>query len=96
MRHSGAVRRASTETILADVLVSGSLGSLTSALVAAAAARSEGRAPIQPLNATSHWLHGKRAGRVRGVDAAHRGVGVGTHYLSAVFWAVQSTGVRAM
>jgi hypothetical protein len=74
--------------LLADFLWSGSLASLGSALAAGAAARAEGRSFVQPLNATSHWLHGRRAGRVRHLDAAHTGVGTLTHVASALFWAV--------
>jgi hypothetical protein len=74
--------------LLTDILWAGVLGSLGSALAAAAAARAEGQAALQPLNATSHWLHGQRAGRCRGIDASHTGVGVLTHVASSIFWAV--------
>ena len=74
--------------LVADILGAGAGAALASAAVAAAVARAEGKGALQPLNATSHWLHGTEAGRVRGVDAAHSGVGIGTHVLSALFWAV--------
>jgi hypothetical protein len=84
MQTSSAVR----QEVLADVLWAGSGGSLMSALVAAATARREGQGALQPLNATSHWLHGPRAGDVADLDLAHSGVGITTHILSALFWAV--------
>jgi hypothetical protein len=34
-------------------------------------ARAEGKGALQPLNATSHWLHGEQAGFVTRADAAH-------------------------
>lgn len=74
--------------LVGDILGAGTGAALASAAVAAAVARAEGKGALQPLNATSHWLHGPEAGRVRGVDAAHSGVGIGTHVLSALFWAV--------
>jgi hypothetical protein len=74
--------------LLLDIVWSGALGSLASALAAAGAARVEGQGALQPVNATSHWLHGQRAGRVRRIDAAHTGVGLLTHCASALFWAV--------
>lgn len=48
----------------------------------------EGRSGAQPLNATSHWLHGDDAAAEREADLPHTGVGGITHLLSAVFWAV--------
>ena len=74
--------------LLLDILWSGVLGSVASALAAGAVARAEGRGALQPLNATSHWVHGQRAGRVRRLDVAHTGVGLLTHIASALFWAV--------
>lgn len=71
-----------------DVLCSGILGSLASGVAAGGTARVEGRGALQPLNATSHWLHGQGAGRVRELDLEHTGVGALTHVASALFWAV--------
>ena len=78
-RSSGLVR---------DILGAGAGAALASAAVAAAVARAEGKGALQPLNATSHWLHGPAAGRVRRLDGSHSGVGIGTHVVSALFWAV--------
>jgi hypothetical protein len=73
--------------LLLDIVAAGVGGGVLSAAVAAGAARAEGKGALQPLNATSHWLHGPRAGRVRDLDAEHSGVGIATHALSALFWA---------
>ncbi len=67
--------------------ISGSLASVAIALALAVLARREGKRALQPINATSHWLHGNRAGRVRKADAAHTLVGYLTHHASAIFWA---------
>jgi hypothetical protein len=74
--------------LLIDIVWSGALAGLASALAAGVAARAEGRGALQPLNATSHWLHGQGAGRVRRLDVTHTGIGVLTHVASALFWAV--------
>ena len=69
-------------------LVSGSCASAASALALAAAGLAEGKAAVQPINATSHWLNGKRAGSFQGIDAAHTAVGYATNHAACVFWAV--------
>ena len=51
--------------LLRDILLAGTGAGLASAAVAAEVARREGKAALQPINATSHWLHGRDAGRVR-------------------------------
>jgi len=68
-------------------LYSGAMAGLASLLSVMAAARSEGRGALQPVNATSHWLHGEKAGRLKRADASHTGVGLATHAASAMFWA---------
>lgn len=78
--------RSLSETIL-SALVSGSVAGVVTAGVNGALAVQRGRSPWQPLNATSHWLHGDDAAHVRGVDAAHTVVGAVTHHGSSVFWA---------
>jgi hypothetical protein len=71
-----------------DILLAGTGASLGSAIAAMLAARAEGEGALEPLNATSHWLHGDTAGDVEALDVAHSGVGLATHHLSAMFWAV--------
>ena len=67
--------------------ISGTAASLTSTVALAVAARAAGRGALQPINATSHWLHGPRAGDVRAGDLAHTGVGYATHHAATIFWA---------
>lgn len=69
------------------VLVSGSLASVAAALTLAAASKLEGQTVAQPLNATSHWLHGESAAGYPGADWRHTGVGYATHHLATLLWA---------
>ena len=71
-----------------SALVSGSYASLCSAAALAVAARLEGKGALQPINATSHWLHGDAAASHTGLDWAHTGVGYATNHLASIFWAV--------
>lgn len=80
--------RSRSPGIIRDVLLAGAGAGLASATVAALAARRRGKTAAQPINATSHWLHGAEAGRVRQLDAPHSAVGIATHIVSALFWAV--------
>ena len=72
--------------LLASALVTGSVASVVSTAALAALAKAEGKHIAQPVNSTSHWLHGENAADVGGVDAAHTGVGLATHHASALFW----------
>ena len=51
-------------------------------------ARAEGHAALQPLNATSHWLHGPKAAAFEGVDLSRTGTGYATHHAATIFWAL--------
>ena len=75
-------------TIGLKALVSGSVTSLVSTAGLALLAEAGGKVPLQPLNATSHWLNGEAAASFRGMDARHTLVGYATHHASCVFWAV--------
>jgi hypothetical protein len=77
----------SLPTLLRASLVSGTIASAVSAAVLGLLARAEGAAPIQPINATSHWLHGEEAGKVQEIDAKHTGTGFATHHAACVLWA---------
>ena len=68
-------------------LVSGTAASITSSAALALLAKADGRNAVQPLNATSHWLHGEDAGSVREVDLNHTAVGYATHHAASIFWA---------
>ena len=74
--------------IICSALVSGSCAGLGSVAALAVAARAEGKAAIQPVNATSHWLNGEAAGSYQGFDLAHTAVGFGTNHVASIFWAV--------
>jgi Pyridoxamine 5'-phosphate oxidase like len=68
-------------------LVSGTAASLAMTAALALLARREGKRAIQPINSTSHWLHGEDAGSVRKADLTHTAIGYGTHHASALLWA---------
>ncbi|OYX13585.1 MAG: hypothetical protein B7Z15_06755 [Rhizobiales bacterium 32-66-8] len=68
-------------------LISGSVASVLSSAALALLAKRAGKSAVQPTNATSHWMHGDKAGAVRQADAPHTLVGFLTHHASAVFWA---------
>ena len=69
-------------------LLTGTVACLASASALALLARTEGKGALQPINATSHWLHGEKAAECDKPDATHTLVGFATHYASAVFWAL--------
>ena len=69
-------------------LLTGTVASVAAAGALALLAKAEGKGALQPVNATSHWLHGRTAARNDALDARHTLVGFATHYASAVFWAL--------
>ena len=72
---------------LSRAVVSGSVAAATSTTALAILAVGAGKSAVQPLNATSHWLHGPGAAKVRKCDLAHTGVGAATHHAATIFWA---------
>ena len=74
--------------LLRNSLVSGSVASAVNAVVLGALGKAEGVSPVQPINATSHWLLGEDAGKVRDIDFKHTATGLGTHHAACVFWAM--------
>lgn len=74
-------------TILFRALITGSIASAVSAAVLGLLAKAEGKDVVQPINATSHWLHGEDAGTVTAIDLEHTGTGYATHHAATVFWA---------
>ena len=81
--------------LLTKSLISGTIASAVSAGVLALLAKAEGAALIQPINATSHWLHGEEAGTVKTVDAKHTGIGLATHQGACLFSATLFETLRA-
>ena len=75
-------------TILTRATVSATAAAATSTLALALLAKSEGAGALQPLNATSHWLHGSGAARLHRADLTHTGVGYATHHAATFFWAL--------
>jgi len=73
--------------VVRSACISGSCASIVSAAALAVAARTEGKAAVRPINATSHWREGKAAGSYEGFDAAHTAVGYLTNHLASIFWA---------
>lgn len=68
--------------------LSSAVAGVSSAVALALLARREGKAALQPINATSHWLHGPAAAMVEDADLAHTAVGALTHQAAMLFWAV--------
>jgi hypothetical protein len=77
--------------LLLSAMTTGTVASLATTGTLGLLARLEGQDPLQPINATSHWLHGPQAGRTRRVDLEHTGVGYATNHAAAVFWALPFT-----
>jgi len=57
-------------------------------------AKQEGRYPVQPINASSHWYHGDAAGRSCAADIRHTLLGFATHHAASVFWAALFEALR--
>jgi hypothetical protein len=71
-----------------SALLTGTTASIVSAAALALLAKAEGKSAVQPINATSHWLHGDNAAEFARLDTRHTLLGYGTHNASAVFWAL--------
>jgi hypothetical protein len=82
-------------SILAKSLISGTVASAVSAAVLGVLAKAEGSDPVQPINATSHWLHGDQSGKITAIDAKHTGTGLATHHGACVMWASLFETLRA-
>lgn len=74
--------------ILRSACLSGSVAGLASTTALVVAARTEGKASVRPINATSHWLNGSAAGSYEGFDIAHTAVGFLTNHAASIFWAI--------
>jgi hypothetical protein len=73
--------------VIGRALMTGSVASAISAGVLGALAKAEGKDAVQPINATSHWLHGEEAWVVKDIDVEHTATGYATHHAANVFWA---------
>ena len=77
-----------SKSIMTSAARSGAFGTAASTLALGLGAFAEGRGAAQPLNATSHLLHGEKAADPRGLSGAYTGIGVGTHAVATLLWAV--------
>jgi hypothetical protein len=89
-RPSRPARPEASEVALRAVLI-GSVANLCVVAALGTLGRREGRSALAPINATSHVLHGDRAGRVDRLDASHTGVGALVNHGAAIFWALPFT-----
>jgi hypothetical protein len=71
-----------------SAIVSGTVASIAITAALAMLARAEGKVSLQPINATSHWLHGDHAASLTEADAAHTLVGYATNHAATWFWAL--------
>jgi hypothetical protein len=78
-----ALSQVDLRRLLAETLTA----TAASVIALAVAARVEGRAPLQPLNATSHWLNGPGSADEAGLGWRTTGVGLATHLAATGFWA---------
>lgn len=86
-RSAGAARRHLTP-LLKRTLLSGSAAAVAVTLVASIAGRRATGAYAAPLNATSHFLWGKRAARKNELSWKYTGIGLAANYGASVFWAL--------
>jgi len=70
-----------------SAVVTGTVAALVTAGALAALAKMEGKAALQPVNATSHWVQGDEAAKVELPTASHTLVGFLTHHAATIFWA---------
>jgi len=68
--------------------LTGTVANLVLTAALAGLARAEGRHPLRPFNAPSHWLHGRGTGRLRRADLSHTGLGFLTNHGASIMWAV--------
>jgi hypothetical protein len=81
--------------LFTNAVISGTAASAVSAAALAVLAKAEGASSLQPINATSHWLHGESAGDVKDLDFKHSGTGLATHHGACLFWATLFETLRA-
>ena len=76
-----------TASVLARAVAIGSVASLAVHGALAIMGRAAVRSAIAPINATSHIVHGPRAGAVDRVDLSHTATGVVINHGASIFWA---------
>jgi len=74
--------------LLARSIITSGIASAATASALMLLGRYQRSGALMPLNASSHWLYGDRDARRRRLDITHTGVGIATHHLAVMFWAV--------
>lgn len=77
-----------TVSTLFRALVSGTIASVVTAVGLAVLSRAEGKHPLAPFNASSHWLFGDNNIKLDGFNPQQTSIGLLTHHASAIFWAL--------
>jgi hypothetical protein len=72
---------------LREGLLAGTLASVVSTAVLAAAGKRQAGSAVAPTNAVSHWLWGDDALRAQAPSLRHTLAGYVTHHLACVLWA---------
>lgn len=72
---------------LTEGVVSGSLASVLSTCVLAAAGTRQAGSAVAPINAASHWLWGDESLRADGLTLRHTLIGYLTQHAASIFWA---------
>ncbi|MBS3650981.1 hypothetical protein KEU06_20415 [Pseudaminobacter sp. 19-2017] len=80
-------RRELKDTALAAT-IAGTIANLAVTATLGALARGQGKSPLQPINATSHFFEGPQAGKVKEADLRHTGTGFLTNHAASIFWAL--------
>ena len=75
-------------SLLERALVSGTVAAAAVTLVVSLAGRRMSGSSPAPLNATSHFLWGERAGRQDGYSLKYTGAGFAANYGASIFWAL--------
>jgi len=75
-------------SLLKRALVPGSIAAAAVTLVVAVAGRRGPGSAAAPLNATSHFLWGERAGHEDGYSVKYTATGFAANYGASVFWAL--------
>jgi hypothetical protein len=75
-------------SLIERALISGTVAAAAVTLVVSLAGRRMSGSAPAPLNATSHFLWGERAGRQDGYSLKYTGTGFAANYGASVFWAL--------
>jgi hypothetical protein len=68
------------------MLLCGTGAGLASLAAITLLAKAEGRDPLRPVNASSHWLWGDDEARTARADLSRTGVGGATNFLAGMMW----------